>query len=231
MRNKKNYRAKEISRFIGKAGTLIDVGTDHAYIPIECLMEGICHNAMATDISMPSLRKASENIRRHNLSDRIETILSDGLKNVEITQSTAIVIAGLGSLSMIRIIENSKDKIKEDTVLVLQPASRSESLKKYLFENSFDITAESFFIYKKRPYQIIRCNIGYNRIYMDSDEDPRLFVPSLYDNKEKSALKAHIMSVLKKQKKALSGYEITGDARLERQKRLVGFLEEYYESL
>ncbi len=87
---------------------LADVGTDHAYIPIYLMQNGVIPQAVAMDINQGPLLRATENIRRYGLTGRIETRLSDGLEKLQAGEADTILIAGMGGLLMVRILENGQ---------------------------------------------------------------------------------------------------------------------------
>ena len=57
---------------------MVDVGTDHAYLPIALVSEGKCRKAYASDIGKGPLERAKENIVSAGLEEAIETVLTDG---------------------------------------------------------------------------------------------------------------------------------------------------------
>lgn len=119
-----------------------DVGTDHGYIPIYLVEQGICKNAIAMDINKGPLQRAKEHIALHGLGDYIQTRRSDGLAALKQGEVSAIVIAGMGGATMSGILEAGKSVITEDTLLVLQPQSELLEFRTYLQENHFDILQE-----------------------------------------------------------------------------------------
>ena len=78
--------------------TLADIGTDHGYIPIFAMNNGLCKKAIACDINKGPLLSAKENIELYNLSDKIETRLSNGLLSLSPMEADTIVIAVMGGL-------------------------------------------------------------------------------------------------------------------------------------
>ena len=75
---------------------LCDVGTDHGYLPCYMIENGLCSKAYACDIAQGPLDSAIAHINERCLSDRITTVLSDGLDSVEKGDITDVVIAGMG---------------------------------------------------------------------------------------------------------------------------------------
>ena len=65
-----------------KPGKAVDVGTDHGYLAIHLVKTGICGSCIACDINTAPLDSARKNIREAGLSDRIETVLTDGLDGI-----------------------------------------------------------------------------------------------------------------------------------------------------
>ena len=63
---------------------VVDVGTDHAYLPIYLVQSGKARQALAADVGEGPLEKARENIGSYGLSGSIHTLLSDGLEKVSI---------------------------------------------------------------------------------------------------------------------------------------------------
>lgn len=121
---------------------LADIGTDHGYIPIFAVNNGLCKNAIACDINSGPLISAKENIQLYNLSDKIETRLSNGLQALSPMEADAIVIAGMGGLLIRDILTDGKDKICDETTLILQPMVAVDQLREFLIKNGFNIFKE-----------------------------------------------------------------------------------------
>ena len=97
-------RLLAVSRSVRNGVTLYDIGTDHAYLPIFLVNEGRTADAYACDVSEGPLSSAERNIASAGLSDRIKTVLSDGLSAVGIVYPCDIVIAGMGGELVASII-------------------------------------------------------------------------------------------------------------------------------
>ena len=64
-------RLASAKQFVKKGGRVIDVGTDHAYLPIALIREGISSAALACDINEGPIASARENIAAAGLEDLI----------------------------------------------------------------------------------------------------------------------------------------------------------------
>lgn len=119
-----------------------DVGTDHGHLPVYLVSEGICRSALACDINELPLASARANVSKAGLSDRISCYLSDGLDSVPDEGITDVIIAGMGGELIADIISRA-GWIKERRVnLVLQPMTKWDHLRRYLYDNCFCVTSE-----------------------------------------------------------------------------------------
>ena len=134
------------SRLLACAGmvqgnVICDVGTDHALLPVYLVQNQIAEKAFACDVREGPLRSAEGNIKKNNLSDKIYMILSDGLQSVPPEGITDIIIAGMGGETIIHILETCPFSL-EKINLILQPMTKAELLRQWLFENGFAVQKE-----------------------------------------------------------------------------------------
>ena len=129
--------------FLRAGARIIDVGTDHAYLPIYLVEKGLVSHALACDINEGPISSARANIRAAGLSDRIETMRTDGLDGTEYFSPDHILIFGMGGELIARILSDAPWVCTERISLVLQPMSRVSFLRRWLLENGFSITGES----------------------------------------------------------------------------------------
>lgn len=123
---------------------VIDVGTDHGYLPCFLIESGACRAAFACDIAAGPLLAAKEHIAALGLGDKVTAVLSDGLKSLppSAESATDIVIAGMGGELIAKILAEGGDFAKHCR-LILQPNTRVSTLRRWLFENGLEIQAES----------------------------------------------------------------------------------------
>jgi len=126
-----------------RGGTaLVDVGTDHAYLPIWLAKQGLIRCAVAVDIRPGPLDRARANIERYGVSDLVSVRLSDGLESLLPHEAEDIVIAGMGGLMMIHILEQTPWLRQSHRRLILQPMTKAEQLRCYLSQNGFFVEQE-----------------------------------------------------------------------------------------
>ena len=148
-------RLLAVASCVSGGAYLADIGTDHAYLPLYLAGKGALSGAVASDIHKAPLESAGKNIREAGFSSLIQTVLTDGLQGLESYPMTDIAIAGMGGL-MIRGILEKAPFVKERRLrLILQPMQHIPDLRKYLYENGFDITKETQATADGKFYQII----------------------------------------------------------------------------
>ena len=158
-------RLQAAANLITNAESVIDIGTDHGYLPIYLLLSGKAARAAAADIRKGPLDNAKENIAHYGVD--VKTVLSDGFKSIT-EKYSAGCICGMGGETVAEIISAGKD-ITPDT-LILQPMTGAEKLRKYLFENGYDIETEVFVTEGSKVYCIIKAQkAGKNTDYTYSD--------------------------------------------------------------
>lgn len=149
-------RLSAVAGMVRDGVTLYDIGTDHAYLPIFLVSSGKIGRAFACDVALGPISSAERSISAAGLSDRITTVLSDGISDVGLTYPCDIVIAGMGGELIASIIDAKPDVKRPDVRLILQPMTKPEHLRKYLAANGFEIIAEEL-AEEGKIYQITVC--------------------------------------------------------------------------
>ena len=124
------------------AHTLADIGTDHAYLAIAAIEQNICHQAIACDINPGPLHIAKKNIAQANLTQAIETRLGNGLAPLRPQEADTIVIAGMGGMLILKILEAEMPKAQFAKKLILSPQHDLPLVRKSLHQLGFYIAQE-----------------------------------------------------------------------------------------
>lgn len=153
-------RLSAVAGLVTEGASVADVGTDHGYVPIYLVEEGISPRALALDIREGPLARARANIEAHGLTDRIEARLSDGLKNVAPGEADAMVAAGMGGGLAIRIMEEGKDTLRGMRFWILQPQSEIALVRRYLNGHGMRILAEDMAAEDGKYYPVMKVAHG-----------------------------------------------------------------------
>lgn len=151
---KLSKRLSTAASYVRSGAFVADIGTDHAYLPIYLVSNGIAAQALASDVNEGPILKAKENISKYGLKNKIYTEIADGLDKIERYNPTDIVICGMGGELIAKILDAS-DYVKNKNVrLILQPMTSVFELREYL-SNGFSTVAENVVCEDNKIYQII----------------------------------------------------------------------------
>lgn len=153
-------RLRTVASMVTRGYRVADIGTDHAYVPILLVTEGLSEKALAMDIGKGPLERAEAHIREQGLQDKIETRLSDGLAAYRQGEADSIVIAGMGGALMARILSDGADKYAGVKELILSPQSELFLVRRWLIENDWRIVQETMLEEDGKYYTIMRAVPG-----------------------------------------------------------------------
>jgi len=147
-----NKRLNACLSYLKDINTVMDIGTDHAYLPIEAIKQGLVKNAYAIDNKKGPLMLAEENILKYGLKDKITAVLADGIDTLS-EDVDAIVIAGMGG-KMIHDILEGKSYLNVKR-FILQPNNHPQLVRALTKNNALKIVDELIVIDQNIPYNII----------------------------------------------------------------------------
>ena len=154
-------RLELVASFVPQGAILLDVGSDHAYLPIDLVERGKIESAIAGEVVEGPYQSAVKNVEAHSLKEKIQVRLANGLAAFEESdQVSVITIAGMGGRLIARILEEGLDKLANVERLILQPNNREDDLRIWLQENGFQIVAESILEEAGKFYEILVVEVG-----------------------------------------------------------------------
>lgn len=148
-------RLQRIAGMIRHGDRVADIGTDHAYLPVFLIKEGIAFKAFACDVSDGPLENAKNTIERSGV-EGITLRKGDGLLAVQPDEIDTAVIAGMGGDLMARIISDAQWIKNSRYELILQPMTAVEDLREYLCQNGFEILKEQAVSAHNRIYTAMK---------------------------------------------------------------------------
>lgn len=144
-------RIKAIASLVDNDALVVDIGTDHAYLPIYLYENDITKNIVASDISSNALLFAKSNLEKHNLRGKIKLVVSDGFKNLDECFDIAI-ISGVGTETIKKILDNEVLPNK----LILSSHKNVSDLREYMFKIGYKIEKEIIVYENNIYYNIIK---------------------------------------------------------------------------
>jgi len=160
MRPKKlSERLAVMADFVKTGESVADVGADHGYLPLFLVREGVSPFAILTDIKPGPLEKTRHSARKSgvDMETKIEFRLGDGLSAIKKAEVDVVVIAGMGGETICSILAADPEKTISFRKYILQPRTKIEVLKEWLFETGWQILRETTAEERGRFCDIIVC--------------------------------------------------------------------------
>lgn len=157
---KLSERLMTCAGFIRPGAKVVDVGTDHGYLPIYLLKNNIASYCIASDLREKPLRTAVENARRYRVEDQMDFFQSNGLDHVPVEKVDTVVCAGMGGDLIRDIITRAKELWDPAYQLILQPQSGVPEVREFLWANGFSILEEKLARDGKFIYSVMNVRYG-----------------------------------------------------------------------
>lgn len=153
-------RMETVISMVTKGNRVADIGTDHGYVPIALVQRNIASKAIAMDVRKGPLQKAEANLAAYQMKEKIETRLSDGMKQLKEGEVDTVIIAGMGGELIARILKEGEHIISTIQELIVQPQSEIYKVRQQLHELGFQIVQEEMLIEEEKYYTVIKAVVG-----------------------------------------------------------------------
>lgn len=196
----KKRRLEEIINLVEDNSIVADIGTDHGIVPYELIKSNKAKKVIASDISEKSLDKLREKLDYLDEPEKIILNVSDGLDNLNEYQVDTIIISGMGGNLIVDILNKNINVAKSANCLILGANNSLSVLRKFLYDNSFEIIEEVDLFENDKYYQIIKVKVGKQLFFNEYEYE---FGKFLIDNKSEN-LKQYIKQQIENKKTILS---------------------------
>lgn len=177
-----NLRLNTLAKMVDGNSRIADIGTDHAYLPIQLVKQGKIDFAIASDIGRGPLANAQKDIMAAGLDQRIETRLGNGLDTIKPTDHIDIVvIAGMGGKLITKILNKAWLEGKKFSTLILEPNIGEEGLRSWLMIHNYCIIQEKLIYEAGHSYELIKA-IKQDTINLLTEKE-LLFGPKILESK------------------------------------------------
>ena len=155
-------RLRKVAGFVPQDAKILDVGSDHAYLPIYLIQQGRISSAIAGEVVEGPYQSAVTNVADNQMSDKISVRLANGLVAFDKKdQIDVIIIAGMGGRLIADILDNGSAKLASVKRLILQPNNREDELRRWLCGHDFQITEEAIVEENGKFYEIMIAEQGH----------------------------------------------------------------------
>ncbi len=148
-------RLQTVADLVRDGSRVADIGTDHALLPCALVSAGRCPCAIASDIRVGPTEAARKTVKAAGLETSVSVRLGSGLQTVSPDEADDIVIAGMGGETIAEILSDASWIKDEHYRLILQPMTRPERLRRFLFDNGFSTETETVVKDGRRHYTVL----------------------------------------------------------------------------
>lgn len=156
-------RLRQLADWTPQGAAFADIGTDHALLPVWLVLQGRVRRCIASDLRTEPLRRARATAKLWDVSG-IAFRLCDGLSGIRPEEADTIAIAGLGGENIAAILENAPWTRDGNHVLLLQPMTRVEVLRRFLSERGYAIRRETLVRERGILYPVMEASGGEMRL-------------------------------------------------------------------
>ena len=152
-------RIETIYSLIDTKDRVVDVGCDQAKLGILLSLRN--QSSIAVDVSENVIQRAKQDIK----TDLIDLRVSDGLSNVKDTEADTLVITGMGTHTIIDILENTNLKFKK---IIIISNNYHDILRRKMNDLNYKVDSEIIIKEKNKYYNLIIFIEG-NKKYSESE--------------------------------------------------------------
>ena len=144
-----------IAKQVNHNDVICDIGTDHALIPIYLARGNLITKAYACDIAEQPLEQAKKNITKYKVGEVITPVLADGLTGVKGIAIDSCIISGLGSNTILIILEQDADNINR---YILCPNDDANLIRQWVKTHRYFLEQELIMKENDLIYEILVIN-------------------------------------------------------------------------
>jgi len=156
-----NKRLSACLACMDECHTLYDIGSDHAYLPIEAIKAGKVTHAYAIDNKQGPIDSAAANINAAALNEKVTAIKASGTEALK-HDADCVSIAGLGGKTIHDILLNSD--FKNVKRFILQPNAHAQVVRSLTKKRPLAIVKEDIIEERGEIYPIIVMEKGHQTL-------------------------------------------------------------------
>lgn len=135
-------RLRAVADLVPEGANFVDVGTDHAYLPVYLIQRGVLTHAVVSDLREGPLDRARHTAAHYGVTDCLSFRLCDGLDRIAPEEGETIAIAGMGGETIAAILNAAPWTRLGKRRLILQPMSALPDLRRWLEQGGYTILRE-----------------------------------------------------------------------------------------
>lgn len=150
-------RLSAIADLVPPGARVADIGSDHALLPAWLVSSGKSPLAVAGEVRDGPLKASAARIEADGLADRVAVRKGDGLAVIAPGEVDCVVIAGMGGVLIVSILDagEADGKLEGVRTLVLQPNVGEDIVRRWLLEKGWYLANERIVEEDGRWYEVL----------------------------------------------------------------------------
>ncbi|WP_372662949.1 tRNA (adenine(22)-N(1))-methyltransferase TrmK [Cohnella sp.] len=153
---KLSRRLSTLAEWVPEGARFADIGTDHALLPVFLARSGKITYAVAGDVHAGPVEAAKRQVAEAGLEDVVSVRLGDGMSVLSPGEVDTVAIAGMGGSLMVRILEQSGERLKGVETLILSPHVAEEAVRRWLVQHQYILEQEMLLEEEGIIYTLLR---------------------------------------------------------------------------
>ena len=153
-------RLRVVAAMVPPGLPCLDIGTDHARLPIELVRAGQIPRAIAADRRAGPLGGARANVKAAGLSDAIDVRASDGFDALGKDEAGVATLAGMGGENIAEVVVRGKPGRLGISTMVIQANTDHPLVRQALWQEGWNIVDERLCVDAGRVYLTILACLG-----------------------------------------------------------------------
>lgn len=155
-----SQRLTQVAQLIPIGARVADIGTDHAYLPVQLALEGKISSAVASDINEGPVNAAKAHVEKYQLQSVIDVRQGDGLEVLEPGEVDVVVLAGMGGPLITSLLEKGRPILQSVSRIVVQPNVCSHLVRAWFMNHDWELKEEKIVEEKGKVYEILMAEPG-----------------------------------------------------------------------
>ena len=149
---KLSKRIEKILSFVPKEGNIFDIGCDHGIVAVFLALKG--RSVSAIDIHEKALEKAICLAKEHNVYNKMNFYVQDGIGDILINKKDTLILTGMGGYTILHILQK-----QENGTFIIEAHTDIPILRQKLSEKGFYIK-EEIALFDKKWYVLMKWEKG-----------------------------------------------------------------------
>lgn len=147
-------RLLSIVSLISDGEEVVDIGCDHGLLDVYLTLYKKCR-CIAYDVNSKIIERAKTNFLKYKVFDKIDLFTGNGFENLNVNFDSTIVVSGMGTFTILKILEKNKSKN-----IICQTNTDLYILRKSICDMGYYIFDESIVFDNSRYYVTIKFSLG-----------------------------------------------------------------------